>query len=534
MEVGEDGGEKPLVVRLATLFRGYEGAHGTHGVPTLKEGTLKWEIKTTARTLREPVTPELWQDHVDGKSPLGVIAIREDSTCFWGSIDYDVYDSNLVDLLRRVEQAKLPLVPCRSKSGGLHLFAFFKKAQPAGEVLDVLKEVAARLGVGGSEVFPRQSRILQDRGDLGNWMVMPYFGGTYDGRIQMQVGLRPTGAELTLAEFVRAAEKARLGKAEFEDLRKSHYKTTKEAAASGGNEPGKAFGDGPPCLQILAENGVPSGSQNNTLLMMGVYYKRAFPDDWKSKVEEAARTYLNPPGSAEGTSSVIRSLEKKDYEYTCNTEPMCSHCNSRKCRTRRYGVGQWGEFPVLGGLSVLATEPVIWFVDVDGVRLELGTADLQEYRRFHAACMEKAQICYKLMKQDSWLKLVHEAMSAVTVIDPPPDSKPGMPMHDAMEEFLTNRATGHRREDLLAGRPWYNDTDEQYEFRLSDLLKFLKREGMPDITRGKLTRIIDKMGGGSLFHNISGKGVNVRYVPAAIFQRTPEISLPRVPGDLGI
>jgi hypothetical protein len=59
--------------------------------------------------------------------------------CRWGSIDYDVYDADLMKLIKKVHDLKLPLVPCRSKSGGLHLFCFTKDFVPAATMQNVLR-----------------------------------------------------------------------------------------------------------------------------------------------------------------------------------------------------------------------------------------------------------------------------------------------------------------------------------------------------------------------------------------------------------
>jgi len=126
--------------RLANLFPGHQKASGTHGMPTQKLDSLKWEIKTTAQTVREPADEEKWRSHLEGKRALGVIPICSDGTCQWGSIDYDVYDTNLLDVIERVERHKLPLLPCRSKSGGLHLFLFLAEPYPAAQVQEVLRD----------------------------------------------------------------------------------------------------------------------------------------------------------------------------------------------------------------------------------------------------------------------------------------------------------------------------------------------------------------------------------------------------------
>lgn len=78
--------------RMMALFLGHGVAHGTHGEPT-NDGR-KWQIKQSARKLRQPVTVEIWGQRLAGERPLGIILIREDGTCLWGSIDVDVYDDD--------------------------------------------------------------------------------------------------------------------------------------------------------------------------------------------------------------------------------------------------------------------------------------------------------------------------------------------------------------------------------------------------------------------------------------------------------
>src|SRR5262249_50005628 len=149
-------------------------------------------IGGTARTLREPVTLGLWEEHLSGARPLGIVPIRPDGTCWWGSIDVDVYEGHdWTSLIKRVKDAKLRLVPVRSKSGGLHLFAFFIEPVASSTVQTWLRGVASQFGLGRPEIFPKQTEMSEDA--CGNWMCMPYLGTTYEGRLAEQVGLHPDG-----------------------------------------------------------------------------------------------------------------------------------------------------------------------------------------------------------------------------------------------------------------------------------------------------------------------------------------------------
>lgn len=527
---------KKTAQRMMDLFAGRSSAHGTHGHPVKKAGTSKWEIKSTARSLREPVTVELWEQHLAGTRPLGVIPVREDNTCLWGSIDVDEYDINLLELVQRVEANKLPLVPCRSKSGGLHLFLFLKEPMPAGALQAVLVDFAAQLGKAGSEIFPKQTQVLADRGDVGNWMVMPYYGDTYGGKLKEQVGLRKTGAELTVDEFLVLGERSRVSPDDLEEAgrrrQKAAEKSSSRRTSGGGSTTGGPFADGPPCLQHLAQQGVQPGGQSNALFHMGVYFKRAFPEDWENRLERANQELLQPPGSAEGLTSVIRSLRKKDYEYTCKNEPMVSHCNSMLCRTRRFGVGDGGNIPSITGMSKLDTEPPVWFVDVEGERVDATTEQLQNYTLFHRLCMDRLHRCYRMLTPKEWLPLVSAAMDdGLTLIEAPPDVGARGRFLELLSEFLTNRSKSQSKDDLLSGRPWEDEEAGRHYFRLRDLQTFLNRENVRDMTRPQMVQRVRDLGGGDAFFNLKGKGCQCWWVPSSALNFTPELDPPRLPVD---
>src|SRR5208282_5058736 len=105
------------------------------------------------------------------------------------------------------------------------------------------------LGHAGAEVFPKQVALVHER-DQGNWLVMPYFGGDFDGKLQMQFGLKKSGGEMTLGEFLRAAEAARTSTAEVRVARGGGPRG--RGASANGRSPPTPFADGPPCLQHLA------------------------------------------------------------------------------------------------------------------------------------------------------------------------------------------------------------------------------------------------------------------------------------------
>jgi hypothetical protein len=505
--------------------------YGTHGEPTQKG--LKWEIRSTALTLRRAVTVELWKDHIEGKRPLGIIPIDENDMCSWGSIDVDDYTNNLFGLVERVEKLILPLLPCRSKSGGLHLFMFLENPAPAGHVQDALKYIAAQLGISDSEIFPKQTKVLTDRGDMGSWMVMPYYGDTFGGKLQDQVGLRKTGAELTAEQFIDAARRYLVKPELLQQWQGAPATPKNRSVAVDGNyiEPAIPFGDGPVCLELLAQQKVSPGGQNNALLNMGIYYKRIDPVNWKKRLEAANSGFLNPPGSSEGLLSVTRSLDKKDYNYTCKAAPICNHCNSSLCRTRKFGVGAESDFPTITSLSKLDIDPPLWFADIDGRRLELNTDNLYLYNNFVKVCFSQGMV-FSMMKQTQWVDILRPLVANSTTLDAPPEIGLFGQFKEMLEEFCTNRQKGRDAEDVLAGRPWEDAETTRHYFRIRDFQTFLIRGGVKDFTRGQMTTRIKQLGGGCQDRKIKKVHVNLWYVPSAIFEGRESIDTPELQGTV--
>ena len=533
--------------RLAALFAGNDSHYGTHGEPEkdTSSGKAKWIIRPTARTLKGAVNERHWKEHTAAGSvkPLGVVPIRNDNLCIWGSIDYDVYDTDLTDLIKKVEAAKLPLMPARTKSGGLHLFFFALEPVPAKTMQELLRSLAARLGIAGSEIFPKQTTLLAERGETGSWIIMPYFGGDFGGKLKVQVGLRANGGEIPLAEFVRTAEKMRQTPSQIEEILIAA--TTAKPRATPGQGSGKRkrgdkgpsgadvegpFGDGPPCLMHLVQNGgIQSGGQNNALCHMATYFKRKNPDNWEAELERANQLYLTPPGSEAGLQSVIRSYRRKDYEYKCKDEPMKSVCDSVLCRRRRFGVTGGSVTPLITSIKKLNTEPPIWFVDLEGeVKIECGTDDLQVWTRFQKLLMERAHRSFGTIPQAHWSAMLDILLPKVEVIEVGRDASIAGQFLELLETFLTNKQRGLREEDLLSKRPWEDEERGRHYFNLGKLAAYLKREGMEKMDQAKVVSRIKELGGGSETRVVKDKELHLHWIPAGVVRGTPQIATPEM------
>src|SRR6267143_5441300 len=155
---------------LMELFDGLRTAHGIFS-PERFEG--KKHVGKAA-TVRESVEEKHWLSHLEGKIGLGIIPINEQSECKWACIDIDDYDLDWDILLGDIKNT--PLVCCRSKSGGAHLFLFTSEFVSARVIRNYLRNLVGTIGLSTSEIFPKQDFIYADRGDVGNWLNIPYFG----------------------------------------------------------------------------------------------------------------------------------------------------------------------------------------------------------------------------------------------------------------------------------------------------------------------------------------------------------------------
>ena len=220
-----------IVNRFMKLFEGYELAHGQYRVQN-KEADGK--VSGRAVTVSEPATEDNFKSHLNGTDYiLGIIMLKQDNSCNFGVIDVDIRgDVKLNESLESLEKKirKTPLVLCRSKSGGAHLYLFCNPSISAVDMVAKLNEFAAQLGYGGSEIFPKQTSRANDL-DRGNWINLCYWDGNNTERYAIH-----EGKKLNLEQFVNLAEKKTTS---YEKLQQHTPKLLDH------------FSDGPPCLQHI-------------------------------------------------------------------------------------------------------------------------------------------------------------------------------------------------------------------------------------------------------------------------------------------
>jgi len=213
-----------LAEKFAVRYAGLRQAYGTFTAnnETREDGKASGKNITISKELSDSDLLKLWEDHLSGHQSVGIVAIDEHNKCVWGAIDVDEYQIDLKDLAVKIAKQELPLVLCRSKSGGAHIYIFLTESVPAAMLQRKLRQIAAAIGYGQVEIFPKQTKLLLDRGDRGSTLNMPYFGGENSTRYAYD----KKGAAMTPEEFLNYAKEIELTPNELEKLEASPLNET--------------------------------------------------------------------------------------------------------------------------------------------------------------------------------------------------------------------------------------------------------------------------------------------------------------------
>jgi len=494
------------ITRFKAIFQGLDIAYGTYRIERAKDSGKQ---AGKAMVIRKPPTDELWVKHLEGVEPsLGIIPIRADNSCIWGCVDIDQYPLDLAGLVMKVRKLGLPLVVCRSKSGGAHVFLFTSEPVPASDMQRYLKAVAALLGESGREIFPKQTEILVERGDTGNFLNLPYFGGD-DG---LRYGINDDGTSATLEQFYALHEK--------------YVQTPPLAFPEEPKQAENPIKDGPPCLQALCSQGFPEGTRNNGLFNVGIYLKRAEGTNWEDKMLEYNMKYFDPPLGMGEIQIISKQLQKKDYKYKCKDAPINSFCNSGLCRSRKFGIGaDSADTPQMSSLSKYNSEPPLWFMDINGKRVELETDSLFNQIAFQKACVEKVNMLPPTLRRQDWEGLLNallrEMVELEHIVEATEDTSISGRFADLMEEFCTHLQQAMDRDEILLGRPWTCEEEGKVYFRIKDIEPFLRRNNFLSLSAPKMAQRLRDMGGepSSLF--LKGRATRTWRLPLFEKQDAP-------------
>ena len=475
-----------MIERLQEIFKGLESAHGI----TNKTEEIRHDGKNEVRskTIREPVTNELWQKHLNGEEPgLGIIPINEENKCKWGAIDIDTYPFDHLKLIQKIRENNFPLIVFRSKSGGAHVYCFTKQFVAASLMRQKLQLMASALGYAKAEIFPKQSKVMAERGDVGSFLNMPYHGGDRT----VKYAIDDNGNSLTIEKFIKAYELIALENIELENLfvNKKKEKVKEE------------FPDGPPCLNTIIKNGpivegngdVAASGRDNGLFNIGVYVKKANPIGWEDKLEDYnTEKYIKPPLKSKDIDRIVKQLDKKDYDYRCKDKPICNFCNEALCYTKQYGKGGDVRMPAIESIRKYESDPPIFFVDINGENIEVDAPTLHDHEKFSIACMTELGTPLIPVAKLVWRKQLASLMKNMSTLEAPDDTKVDVQLKELLTEFVSR--DGKNIEDILKRKP-YTENNITY-FKFKDFWSFILRgKTWPEKTynKNKTIRLLENL-----------------------------------------
>lgn len=458
-----------MLADFMDIFSGNSFNYGTHQYNFNGDGKEEGKNATVTNT---QLTMYQYKAHLSGELGLGIIPIDEKSESRFGVIDIDVYDEDLNMFITAIEESNFPLVPFRSKSGGLHIYLFLRESVNAKMLIDILNDVVTLLGLDLFvkrklnrivEIFPKQAKIKP--GSIGSWINIPY----YDADKTRQYAIH-SKKKLTLDECLTYIKQKRCSLAELTEIMTD-----------------LPYKDGPPCLQtisMLPIMGANSG-RNNFLFSFGVYLKKMDPEFWEQKLHTINSNMLVPLSNNELEVTIISSLRRKDYTYKCNEAPCIDYCRKSICTTRDFGIGKEGGY--FSGLEygrfvqVKTLEPYYeWEIKVIGdekfktIRFK-NEQDLIGQDLFLRLCVRELHILPNKLKQSEWFKLVNQALTTMETVltNQEDDTTPIGIFKQLFIEFLTTRAMAQNKQQILNKRVYHDEKAKCYYFRASDLIDFV-------------------------------------------------------------
>lgn len=434
-----------MLERFARLFSGYENVYGQYSVDSAVV-TEKGKVDGSAWTNRG--SPD-WRKHLEGKLGLGIIPLKIDNTVLFGAIDVDIYKGlNHVHIEKKIDRLGLPLVVCRSKSGGAHLYVFFKEPIKASVVISQLSEWASVLGFGGSEIFPKQKERLSPN-DIGNWINLPYFGGNLSPRYAIG-----DGDKLSLEQFLDFAEKRMVDPKLFKQIDVTPLENPPE-------EDQELYRGAPPCVCRAAnEGGFAEGTRNDSMFNVGIYCRKKYGDEWEAPFHEINQKLCRPPLNDFEMQRTIASLTKKDtYEMRCNGP----HCNKKKCRQATFGRGPlFSEVGIdVGTVTKVEGDQAAWYLEINDRRVKMATRDLMSQGRFNERCVEMINVVTVGVPYARWMEFIQTAILAkADIVQLPREATWDGMFWQRFTQF--SNALGMRAEqksDILIGKVYVDGDD---------------------------------------------------------------------------
>ena len=282
-----------ITSRWLRLFKGVKAYYGVRFREHYSQREKDGKRQADHLTIKEPITDEVWAQHLDGtlkhynpetsEHELCSLGIFQDidGECWFSTIDLDVYKKiSHQKLAQEVALLGFPLVVSQSSSGGAHLTMTFDEPASCNEVRKTLKNLTQALGfTSHAEFFPKE------KGDnpYGNFINMPYYRGVECPAFDSE------GNIMTYQQFVTTIEASMVSPSKLKLYRLASQKDIPESGER----------DGP--------------SRTKAHLWLCRYLKQIHPTNWEDIAVKHNELFVRPTLAPKDVERVHKSIWKNDY-----------------------------------------------------------------------------------------------------------------------------------------------------------------------------------------------------------------------------
>lgn len=399
--------------RFALLFKGKTNTYVKNLLP--KEKPAKGEkIKTTITNEKGKVDDNLLMSHLSGEFGVGICPVTTDGKCLFGVLDIDYYKGKIRKMLDIIRDYQLPLVPFRSKSGGLHCYLFLSRGVSAKTIRDTLSLIIKvfsldkMYGEEKVEVFPKQDKVTED--GFGSSITLPYFNAEEPYTYLLDLD----GNEVPFEEALNQIQK-----------RFTTIETVREALE---NLP---YNDAPPCLQRILLSGLVGGEdtgRNNFLFSFALYASKKYGiEGFASYVRELNNSFECPIEES-AVESTIASIKSKEYSYRCKDIPCNGFCDKSLCKKREFGLGrEKGHFSDIEYGQLLrykTAEPYyVWQLKLQGSEGDFKNivfrdeGELLDQKNFAKVCVRFLNFAPRQVQTNDWFGTLNKYLASVKDVE---------------------------------------------------------------------------------------------------------------------
>ena len=399
--------------RFALLFKGKTNTYVKNLLP--KEKPAKGEkIKTTITNEKGKVDDNLLMSHLSGEFGVGICPVTTDGKCLFGVLDIDVYKGKIRKMLDIIREYQLPLVPFRSKSGGLHCYLFLSRGVSAKTIRDTLNLIIKvfsldkMYGEEKVEVFPKQDKVTED--GFGSSITLPYFNAEEPYTYLLDLD----GNEVPFEEALNQIQK-----------RFTTIETVREALE---NLP---YNDAPPCLQRILLSGLVGGEdtgRNNFLFSFALYASKKYGLEGFASYVRELNSSFECPIEESAVESTIASIKSKEYSYRCKDIPCNGFCDKSLCKKREFGLGrEKGHFSDIEYGQLLrykTAEPYyVWQLKLQGSEGDFKNivfrdeGELLDQKNFAKVCVRFLNFAPRQVQTNDWFGTLNKYLASVKDVE---------------------------------------------------------------------------------------------------------------------